>query len=119
MRLNALNIKKASVFIQFSMIFTWVSHLIYTDSYFSVYALCAALAVLGLWDNYQNNHTMSKLPLVLNLTLASLLSLATSLANYPIFQRLRNMEEISVVFLGNNQEPSHRLLHGLQYQRSD
>lgn len=95
MRLNALNIKKTSVFIQFSMIFTWVSHLIYTDSYFSVYALCAALAVLGLWDNYQNNHTMSKLPLILNLTLASLLSLAASLANYPIFQRLRNMEEIS------------------------
>lgn len=95
MRINAVDIRKLSVFIHFSMIVTWVSHLIYTDSYFSVYALCAALAILGLWDNYQNNRRMIKLPFVLNLTLASLLSLAATLANYPIFQRLRNMEEIS------------------------
>ena len=38
---------------------------------------------------------MGKLPLVLNLTISSLLSLAVTLANYQIFQRLRNMNEIS------------------------
>ena len=96
MRINPVHIKKTSVFIQFVMIITWISHLIYTDSYFSVYALCAGLSVLSLWDNYQSMRIMNKISVALNLTLSSLLSLATSLANYPIFQRLRNMEEISM-----------------------
>lgn len=96
MRIDGKELKKLSVFVYFAMIVTWVSHLIYTDSYFSVYALCAALAILSLWDNYLNKRSLRKLPLALNLILASLLSLAATLANYPIFQRLRNMEEISL-----------------------
>lgn len=87
--------KKLLAFIQFVFIFNWVSHLIYTDSYFSVYALTCAVAMACLCDNYFHSRQMEKLPLVLNLTISSLLSFAVTLANYPIFQRLRDMEIIS------------------------
>lgn len=89
------NLKKVKVLLLFIMSVTWASHLIYTDSYFSVYALCSALAVFCLCDNDRSNRRMQGIPMVLNLTLASLLSLAVTLSNYPVFQRLRNMEEIS------------------------
>lgn len=96
MKLNVESRKKFFVFIQFALIVSWVSHLVYTDSYFSVYALCCTLAVACLFDNYHNNYNMGKLAVVLNLTISSLLSLAVTLANYPIFQRLRNMNVISM-----------------------
>lgn len=79
----------------FVLIISWISHLMYTDSYFSVYALCGGLAVMCLYDNVNNSRKLSGIPLFLNLTLASLLSLAVTLANYHIFQRMRNMNEIS------------------------
>lgn len=100
MRINAKFMNKAGFLFQFAMIVSWASHLVYTDGYFSVYALCCAAAVLCLYDNAVHNRTLEKLPMVLNLTISSLLSLATTLGNYTIFQRLRNMEIISV---GTNQ----------------
>lgn len=95
MKLCVNNIRKWAVFAQFAMCVMWASHLIYTDSYFSIYALCSAFAVYCLCDNYHCGRKMQRIPMVLNLTLSSLLSLAAALANYPIFQRLRNMKEIS------------------------
>ena len=82
-------------FLQFALIVTWVSHLIYTESYFSVYALCCALSCFCLYDNYLNNRKPEKLTFFLGLIISSLLSFAVTLGNYPIFQRLRNMEQIS------------------------
>lgn len=95
MKIDVPSGKKCCAVFQFAMIVSWVSHLVYTDSYFSVYALCSAAAVICLFDNFTHERSMRKLPLVLNLTISSLLSLAVTLANYPIFQRLRNMNEIS------------------------
>lgn len=96
MRIDASMKKNIYSIFSLTMIVTWVSHLIYTDSYFSVYALCSAIAVVCLCDNYYHDRSMKKGACALNLTLSSLLSLAATLANYPIFQRLRNMDEISV-----------------------
>lgn len=96
MKLIVESRKKFFVFIQFVLIVSWVSHLVYTDSYFSVYALCCALAVACLFNNYHNNYSMGKRALVMNLAISSLLSLAVTLANYPIFQRVRNLNEISM-----------------------
>lgn len=100
MKTDTKFMNKLSAVVQFAMIASWASHLVYTDSYFSVYALCCALAVLCLYDNIVYQRSMQKLPMVLNLTISSLLSLAVTLANYPIFQRFRNMNEISA---GTNQ----------------
>lgn len=95
MMMDKHNRKKFMVLVSFAMIVSWASHLVYTNSYFSIYALCCALAVLCLYDNVTHGHSLGRLPNVLNLTISSLLSFAVTLANYPIFQRLRNMNEIS------------------------
>ena len=95
MMIDKYNRNKFMLFFQFAMIVSWASHLVYTNSYFSIYALCCGLAILCLHDNVTHGRSMGKLPMVLNLTISSLLSLAVTLANYSIFQRLRNMNEIS------------------------
>lgn len=87
--------KKLLVFLQFALIVTWASHLVYTDSYYSIYTLCCALAGICLWDNFSNNRKPAKLAFFLNLTISSLLSFAVTLGNYPIFQRFRDMVRIS------------------------
>ncbi len=98
--MNREEIRKYLAIFQFIMMMTWVSQLIYTDSYFSVYALCCGLAVISLYDNHLHSRRFTKLPLALGIILASLLSLAVTLANYQIFQRVRNVEEVS---MGTNQ----------------
>lgn len=93
--MNVNSRKQLLVVIELALIVTWASHLVYTDGYFSVYALCSALACVCLWDNTSHDRRQAPVPLILNLTISSLLSFAVTLANYPIFQRLRNMEVIS------------------------
>lgn len=95
MRFDSKDIRKGVVCILFVMIVTWASHLIYTKGYFSVYALCAAVSSICLYDNYCHQRKPEKLSGFLNLILSSLLSLAATLGNYEIFQRVRNLEEIS------------------------
>ncbi len=90
MQKNFRTLRNYWIAVQFVMMITWASHLIYTDCYYSVYALCAALAVFCLADNWHHDRSMGGLPLTLNLVISSLLSLATALGNYPIFQRIRN-----------------------------
>lgn len=94
-----LETKKIVPFLQFIFIFCWVSQLIYTDSYFSVYALCAMVSAICLFDNTRQEYGKNRLMTAMNLLLASLLSLTVSLSNYPIFQRFRDMDEMS---LGTN-----------------
>lgn len=89
MKINFTCNKKMMVAAQLIMIILWVSNLVYTDSYFSIYALCAVSAVVCLLDNYKSGRESSGMQIFLGLTLACLLSLAVTLANYPIFQRLR------------------------------
>ncbi len=81
--------------LQFAMIVMWAAHFVYTDSYFSNYALCCGLAAICLYDNHIHARTPKGLPLFLGVSIAVLLSLAATLANYPIFQRLRNISEVS------------------------
>ena len=95
-----MNIIKTSFFkiitiLQFALIVTWTSHLVYTDSYFSVYAFCCAISMLCLYDNTINKRGLNAKNTALNLTISSLVSFAVTLANYPIFQRLRNVHVIS------------------------
>lgn len=95
MRMHLQKNKNILVIIQLALIFGWISHLVYTDSYFSVYALCSMASAVCLFDNARQSHGENRLSVGLNFLLAALLSLTVSLANYPIFQRLRNMEEMS------------------------
>ena len=81
--------------IQLALIMMWVSHLKYTEGYFSVYALCCMLAVICFCDNVRYSRKLTKAGTALGITIASLLSLAVTLGNYEIFQRLRNVNEIS------------------------
>jgi len=67
----------------------WASRLSGTDSLYSAYALCTILSVICLCDNYLHERTARGIPLVINLSLSSLLSFASTLANYPIFQYVR------------------------------
>lgn len=68
----------------------WASRLAGTDSLYSAYGLCVILSVVCMCDNYRCDRKMHKIPLVLNLTISSLLSFASTLANYPLFQYVRD-----------------------------
>lgn len=85
-----LNRKKVFAGIGLFLMLCWASYLSGTDSLYSSYALCCILAVISLCDNYAADRKMRGIPLALNLTLSSLLSLASTLANYPVFQYVRN-----------------------------
>ena len=89
MKLDFKNLKKPIAAVQLFLILVWASKLSGTDSLFSAYALCCILSVLCLADNLRNDRHHRSLPLVINLTIASLLSFAVTLANYPIFQYFR------------------------------
>ena len=89
MKLSREHLKKGTVLLQLFLIMVWATNLSGTDSLFSAYALCTILAVLSLYDNNANLRTMERIPMVLNLTISSLLSFASTLANYPIFQYVR------------------------------
>ena len=94
-------------------IFLWLSNLIRTDAYFSVYCLCGIAAV---WCMAADKGRMQKLPKKVfwsALVLGMVFALAVVLANYPIFQRVRdpatvsagsnrmmNMVEVLATFLG-------------------
>ena len=91
--------ERAVTAIQLVFIGIWIANLKYTDSYFSVYALCCVAAVIGLWERY----TYSEIPLATSrgteiavMILSAFFSLAVVLANHNIFHRLRDMSDISM-----------------------
>ena len=83
------HLKKCFLLLQLFFIFVWISYLSKTDSLYSVYALICVLSVLSLCDNYRNSTVQRGVGLYLNLIISSLLSFASTLANYPIFQSYR------------------------------
>lgn len=89
MKLACNHIRKPLYTVHLILILFWLSHLAGTDSLYSSYALCALVAAICLCDNYSQCRRMRGLPLALNLTISSLLSFASTLANYPIFQYVR------------------------------
>lgn len=90
MTLSGFDLKKPLLFGHLFFILCWVSRLAGTDSFYSVYGLCCILSVICLVDNYRSERKMKGISLVLGLTLSCLLSLASTLANYPLFQYIRN-----------------------------
>lgn len=90
MKLSGFDLRKSLLFGHLFFILCWVSRLAGTDSFYSVYGLCCILSVICLVDNYRSERKMKGTSLVLGLTLSCLLSLASTLANYPLFQYIRN-----------------------------
>ena len=78
--------RKLRIGVQALFLYTWLSNLTGTDSFLTVYLLCALTGALCLWDN--ETHTMEQPLLVLILTdlLSALFAVATVLANYPLFE---------------------------------
>ena len=89
MKLCLERFRKPFFVLQLFFILLWASNLSGTDSLYSVYALCTIVAVICLCDNYRNHWQLYRIPMVLGLTISSLLSFASTLANYPIFQYVR------------------------------
>lgn len=83
-------LKKSVILLQLFFIFTWASHLSGTDSLYSSYALCSIASVLCLYSNFLNGRKLTGLHLFLGCTLSVLLSFASALANYPVFQYFRD-----------------------------
>ena len=84
------NLKKPIAAVQLFFMMVWATYLSGTDSLYSSYALLLLVASLCLYSNYTNGRSSSGLPLALNITLSSLLSFASTLANYPVFQYVRD-----------------------------
>ena len=89
MRIKDLNLKKPITMVYFFLIIVWASYLSGTDSLYSAYALCSVASVICLYDNCIHERRMGGLSLAANLTISSLLSFASVLANYPVFQYVR------------------------------
>lgn len=95
MKLNLAVRKKPLAVLEFIMIAVWVSNLASTDGYFSVYTLCGMGAALCLADNYRHNWKMSTGAWIAAALMAALFAVAVSLANYPVFEIIRNPDEVS------------------------
>lgn len=76
-------------------IYLWVSNLKTTNAYFSVYVLCALLGFYCLIQNRKDGNFMTSGALRSAVFLSVLFSLLVTVANYPIFQQIRNPDEVS------------------------
>lgn len=83
--------RKFRIGIQALFIYTWLTNLSGTDSFLTVYLLCALTGVLCLWDNQQNKERPALWVQILAFLLAGLFGMATVLANYPLFEPLYAM----------------------------
>ena len=76
---------------QVLFIYAWLMNLLQTDAYFSVYILCAILGLGCVFDNYKKNSVFPTKIRILIDVFAALFSLATVLANYPLFEPITAM----------------------------
>lgn len=86
MKMTFLKDRRLRIGVQALFIYTWLSNLAGTDSFLTVYLLCALTGVLCLWDNGQNPNHPALWVRVLAWILSGLFGLATVLANYPLFE---------------------------------
>lgn len=82
---------KSLLLIQVLFIYAWLMNLLQTDAYFSVYILCAILGLGCVFDNYKKNSVFPTKIRILIDVFAALFSLATVLANYPLFEPITAM----------------------------
>lgn len=95
MKLNHSVTKKPLAIMEFLMIAVWASNLAHTDAYYIVYALCALTAVLCLADNYRHSWRLTTGVRIMAVLTSVLFSAAVALANYPLFEIIRNPDEVS------------------------
>lgn len=97
---------KAAALVQALFIYIWLTVLAplsVTDTYFSVYLLCAMAGFLCLWDNYKTDRSCTVRESVVLSVCAILFSLAVVLANYTLFEPvtvLQNVFELGCCLLG-------------------
>lgn len=91
----------SAIFIQGLFIYAWLTNLIGTDSYYSVYVLCAAAGLACLLENRREGIIPAEHRLGLLLA-AAVFSLAVILANWPVFEPLSLLALFNVgcTFLG-------------------
>lgn len=95
--------KKAFAFCQLFFIYSWITNLAKTDSYFSVYMLCALGGLICICDNYRRKPAVSRRNVFWIAAFAALFALATVLANYTLFEpitALLSMFNAGCSFLG-------------------
>ena len=80
--------------LQMLLIVSWMTNLALTDAYVSVYALCTVVAVACTYDNYRNNYRVKQGKRAV-VALSAVFSLAVALANYPLFQVVREPGTVS------------------------
>lgn len=81
-----LNNRKFRLCIQLLFMYTWLANLANTDSFLTVYMLCALLGALCLWDNLSHSYPASCWSHILTWAVSALYGIAVILANYPLFQ---------------------------------
>ena len=100
------NQKKSFVLIQAVFIYAWLtilSPLSATDTYYSVYALCAVAALLCMCGNYKAAPRFSKTQTVTVAAFSVLFSMAVLLGNYELFDPLsvlQNLFDAACAFAG-------------------
>lgn len=77
--------RKGWMALQVLFVFAWLSNLIGTDSYYSVYLLCGLIGAFCLCDNGRNGIAVPGWGKWLVWSLSGLFAGATVLANYPLF----------------------------------
>lgn len=97
---------KSALLIQAVLIYCWLtvlSPLSVTDTYYSVYLLCALMGILCLYDNQTTAFYCNKMQRVTVGSFGALFSCAVALANYPLFAPLsvlQNLFDLACVLAG-------------------
>ena len=97
---------KVRTVVQAGFVYAWLtvlSPLSATDTYYSVYLLCAVMGLLCLYDNYRMGHQALMGQKIVMAVLAVIFSTAVLLANYPLFSPLsvlQNLFDAVCVFAG-------------------
>lgn len=95
MKVNRIAVKKSWALAEFLLIGLWVANLAHTEAYFISYALSGLVATVCLTDNYRHGWKLPLAAKIFCVLTAGLFALAMPLANYPLFEIVRNPAEVS------------------------
>ena len=88
-----MNVRRLTLFVEYLAVFVWLSVLLKTDSYYSVYLVLGiiASAIISKKSNSKEH------PSWLSKIFASIFSILVVLANYPIFLKIAERGEIYII----------------------
>lgn len=95
MKLKLSSMKKTVCLLQIMLIAAWITNLADTEAFFLTYALCAAVALACLFDNYHHSRQLSRLEQILSVLMAMLFSIAVTASNYALFSVVRDPHWVS------------------------